>query len=398
MNRQVVQNGKKPAANKDGSHVVDDPSRLSLDSNGYAIDDSSQCHENNGVGEQCQEPHTSRGSNLDVLKEEDHKSVSSDNTVDRMCKAKENKPKESFRSPTEFQPFDKALEHSLQRPSVLNQREWYRYQTLSEESPRPPRLSAPAARLSMTFKSGGRSSTNPVSSNKPKSPDSPSVVPRFMQPTATFLRSKENLAPSSRRVPASRIKEINPTQLPHYMKLTEAAKSHYTESLKPVLDATNTAFHRPRVCSGASTILREFNPDDYVYLRSVRPEDRVLLEEIRRILTDTVAPSRRHRESIRHPECVQIKKYTGLAPDDQQIEKEREEKKPKPGYLRPTNASKRMEEETRKTMHGAINMMARKTCPTKLPRYMQPTKASKQREEENQRDRQRRAQMSWRRF
>ena len=398
MNKQPVQNGEKSAANKGEHHLVDDPSRLSLDSNGYAIDDSSQCHENNAVGEHCQEPHTSRGSNLDILKEDDHKSVSSDNTVDRMCKAKESKPKESFRSPTEFQPFDKAFERTFQRPSVINQREWHRYQTLSEESPRPPRLSAPAARLSMTFKSGGRSSTNPLSSNKPKSPESPSVVPRFMQPTATFLRSKENLAPSSRRVPASRIKEVNPTQLPHYMKLTEAAKSHYTESLKPVLDSTNTAFHRPRMCSGASTILREFNPDDYAYLRSVRPEDRVLLEEIRRILTDTVAPSRRHRESIRHPECVQIKKYAGLAPDDKQIEKEREEKKPKPGYLRPTNASKRMEEETRKTMHGAVNMMARKTCPTKLPRYMQPTKASKQREEENQRDRQKKALMGWRRY
>ena len=393
-----MNSGEKSAANKGGQHLVDDPSRLSLDSNGFAIDDSPQCHENNGVAEQFQEPHTRRGNNLDKLKDDDHKSVSSDNTVDRMCKAKETKPKESFRSPTEFQPFNKALDRITQRPSVYNQREACRYPTVPDESPRPPRLSAPAARLSMTFKSGGRSSTNPVSSNKPKSPDSPSVIPRFMQPTATFLRSKENLGPSLRRVPASRIKEVNPSQLPHYMKLTEAAKSHYTESLKPVLDATNAAFHRPRLCSGKSTILREFNPDDYVYLRSVRPEDRVLLEEIRRILTDALGPSRRQRESIRHPECVQIKKYDGLAPDDKQIEKEREEKKPKPGYLRPTNASKRMEEETRKTIHAPVNMMARKTCPTKFPRYMQPTKASKQREEENQRDREKKAQMGWRRY
>lgn len=394
-----VLKGEQEKKHDDGGkgQETDDASKLSLDSNGFVCDYSSlhQSRDQTSTGEEVEEKFPKK-----ELLDDDQISCDSVNTLDQLCAANKLSDKKD-KTIDYFQPFDdittrepdmklRILKLTALIPSYKDK----------GRNMGVPRLSAPTIRASTTMKGLDTTrefgSENQVKSSK-VSPRAPRL-PRYMLPTESFLhRIRPELAPSPpHRVPAKWIKEVDPHSLPNYMKLTEAAKGHYKESIKPVLNATNSAPHPSRVAPHTSSVLRTFDPDSYDRIHAVKEEDVVILKEIRRVLAENLMVDQRRRESSQQPECVSIKKYTGPLPPIRQTEKESRCTAPvmmstvltagksisttsKPRPMISTN----LQVATSKKQ----TVTSKRNKPKSLPRYMQPTEASRRREEENRKER-----------
>ena len=221
-------------------------------------------------------------------------------------------------------------------------------------------------------------------SNAPPIPDShirevdPANLPRYMKPTEAFLRRTEGdeSTRTAPPIPCSLIREVDPTNLPRYMYLTEAAKRHYNGLLEPVVKTISAPLHLPRESASnldryPSTMFRRMESEVQVEVSS---EDQLLLNEIARILKESIQWGVNSRKSTYPSDCIQIKKFVGIPPDAEQIEKEKEkereqEKKvelPSRSYMRPTQASRKMEEEKKKiNTSGGERPVTMQSCSTR---------------------------------
>ena len=403
---------------------MDSALRLSLDSNEHVCDYSSlyQSRKQSSVGEVVEEKNTTR------LAEDDQTSCDSVNTLDELCASNQQLERLAQRY-NDFKPFeDISMREPEMKLRILKRTSLIPCDRVQKCSVRGPRLSAPATRLSTTMKSLDPLERT-VSEKQVGSPkESPSVsrLPRYMQPTESFLyRIRPELAPSPpRRIPAKWIKEVDPHSLPNYMKLTEAAKGHYKDSIKPVLNATNSAPYVSRTASYTSSVLRTFDPASYDRIHAVKQEDVILLKEIRRVLTEILEVDQQRRESFLQSACVSIKKYTGPLPPVEQVKS-----KSKGSILATTHVvtgttctappvsrtvsftsrtapltthsiqtSRKPITNTKKSWPMTSTTLQTTTSKKQivtstqnkvrsLPRYMQPTEASRRREEENRKDR-----------
>ena len=353
--------------------------------------------------------------------EDEQISCDSVNTLDDLCVASQRLERRGIRY-KDFKPFEDTSMRESERRLQLSKRTSVCYYAADRKwGVRGPRLSAPTTGLSTTVKG-----SDPLERTATRGQvGSPFVsrLPRYMQPTESFLyRIRPELAPSPpRRIPAKWIKEVDPHSLPNYMKLTEAAKGHYKESIKPVLNATNSVPYISRTASYTSSALRTFDPSSYDQIHAVKQEDVVLLKEIRRMLTEILGVDQQRRESFLQSECVSIKKYTGILPPAEQVKSKSEdlipvtnnvapvstctdtpisrtvsfESRTVPATIHPIHTSRIPVTSTKKSCSMTSNTLqtkkqtvaSTKHIPRSLPRYMQPTEASRRREEENRKDR-----------
>ena len=379
---------------KNQSYLKDDPSKVSLDSDN-AVQDLISQDENNDQSEE-QNEHDFRYS-IDDIERKDER----DEIRERGCKGKQGElkdkkePNEGRRESMVYK--NKSSSGELGFPAMngngeLGEENMLDYETgqvideemdprLSEPiqpsgframrptrlvtlpNPRretitlPPPLFAKSTEAYFRRTEGEESSHNPppIPCCRVREFD-PANLPRFMKPTEAFLRRTEGEGSSHNPppIPCSLIREVDPTNLPRYMNLTEAAKRHYNGLLEPVVNTISAPLHLPREFASStdrypSTIVRKMESDTRVEVSS---EDKLLLNEIARILKGSIQWGLHSRKSTHPSDCIQIKKFVGVPPDAEQLEREREKEKkvevPSRNYMRSTHSSRRMEEEKKK--------------------------------------------------
>lgn len=160
--------------------------------------------------------------------------------------------------------------------------------------------------------------------------DSYSKLPRFMQPTQSYLQSLKP-DPSIRprkSIPSSRIREVNANSLPRYMQQTKASRRHYKEEIKK--DSIE--------CDEVSKP-REF-VEPLFRRQPMSEHDEFAINELRRELEKALLDREDHRLSTGELRCTAIKRREGDVPNEEEVNERvrKAMKKVYPRYMQLTNA------------------------------------------------------------
>lgn len=195
----------------------------------------------------------------------------------------------------------------------------------STKSSTKPTNPTPTARLSINKPSTtvSKQSTNPKpknetfstsAKNKSKVNESKSnrPLPRFMQPTKSYLQSLQpdpNVRPR-KSIPAARIREVDTTNLPRYMKPTKAALHHLSEEKRKNEEENNT-METARVRVFVEPLSRR---------QPISSHDEFAINELRRELEKALEDSKKDlRLSGGGLKCTAIKKREGDLENEEEI-------------------------------------------------------------------------------
>ena len=158
-------------------------------------------------------------------------------------------------------------------------------------------------------------------------------LPRFMQPTKSYLQSLQpdpNIHPR-KSIPSSRIREVDTNNLPRYMKPTKAALHHLSEEKrKNEEESKKTETERVRVFIEPLSRRQPISSHDEVAINELRRELEKVLEDSKRDL----------RLSEGEYKCTAIKKREGDLENEEEINERVKNamKKIYPRYMQLTEA------------------------------------------------------------
>lgn len=160
--------------------------------------------------------------------------------------------------------------------------------------------------------------------------DSYSQLPRFMQPTQSYLQSLKP-DPSIRprkSIPSSRIREVDANSLPRYMQQTKASRRHYKEEIK-----------RDSIECDEASRPREF-VEPLFRRQPMSEHDEFAINELRRELEKALSDREDHRLSTGEIRCTAIKRREGDVPNEEEVNERvrKAMKKVYPRYMQLTNA------------------------------------------------------------
>ena len=184
----------------------------------------------------------------------------------------------------------------------------------------------------LSSKNLSKQSTTSKSKNEMNS-SSTKQLPRFMQPTKSYLQSLQpdpNIHPR-KSIPASRIREVDTNNLPRYMKPTKAALHHLSEEKrKNEEESKKTETERVRVFIEPLSRRQPISSHDEVAINELRRELEKVLEDSKRDL----------RLSEGEYKCTAIKKREGDLENEEEINERVKNamKKIYPRYMQLTEA------------------------------------------------------------
>ena len=193
-------------------------------------------------------------------------------------------------------------------------------------------LSSSQSSKNLSSKNLSKQSTTSKSKNEINS-SSTKQLPRFMQPTKSYLQSLQpdpNIHPR-KSIPVSRIREVDTNSLPRYMKPTKAALHHLSEEKrKNEEESKKTETERVRVFIEPLSRRQPISSHDEVAINELRRELEKVLEDSKRDL----------RLSEGEYKCTAIKKREGDLENEEEINERVKNamKKIYPRYMQLTEA------------------------------------------------------------